>query len=155
MKLYEIEGIGEVYARKLEQSGIRTPSSLLEKGKTAAQRRKLAQETGIDENLILQFVMYADLLRLEGIGLYYADLLEEVGVDTSEELAVQDVKNLAEQMQRVNEQKKIVRRLPGRNQLTRAIQSAIAINQSPRGLAGDSTTDAPPPKKKYGPKVEY
>jgi predicted flap endonuclease-1-like 5' DNA nuclease len=155
MKLHQIENIGINHVKKLEEAGIRTPQRLLEKGQTPEQRRELAQETGIDEQLILEWVRFADLLRLEGIGIEYASLLEEVGVDTSRELAARDVQNLVTAMRHVNEEKNLVRRLPSLRQLTKAIQSAIAINQSPRGLAGNGTTDAPPPKKDYGPRLEY
>jgi predicted RecB family nuclease len=155
MKLHQIEGIVIEHVKKLEQAGIRTPESLLKEAHTANQRRKLAQETGIDEQLILEWVRFADLLRLKGIGLQYANLLEELGIDTSRELAAQDVQDLAEAVRQLNEEKNVVRRLPSLRQLTHAIQSATAINQSPRGLAGNGTTDAPPPKKDYGPRLEY
>ena len=152
-----IEGVGEVYAKKLALAGITTTASLLEKGHTVSQRQKLAEQTGIDKKMILQWVQFADLLRVKGIGTEFADLLDAVGVDTSRELSYRQAENLAQEMKKINEQRRLVHRVPGVKELTRIILSAKEINETPKGLAGNSTTDAPPPGKKkiYGPRIEY
>jgi len=154
MKITTIEGIGENYAQKLTQAGIKSPKSLLKHGHTAVKRKRLAAETGISEKLILEWVQHADLLRLEGIGPAYAGLLEEVGVDSSRELAQRNIHNLVEALQRTNEDKQLVRRLPSINQLEKARKSAFEINQGihrANGLAGNGTTPPPFP----GPVVEF
>jgi predicted flap endonuclease-1-like 5' DNA nuclease len=77
-----VEGIGDVYAKKLEDAGIRTTEALLEKGSTPKGRKDLAEETGISGKLILEWVNHVDLFRIKGVGEEYSDLLEEAGVDT-------------------------------------------------------------------------
>ena len=162
MKLADIEGIGPVYVAKLAAAGIRTPNDLLVHASTLKQRRSLAASTGISQDLILKWVNMADLFQIQGIGLVYADLLEEVGVDTSRELARRKPKQLIVQMQKANSEKKLVRKLPSLKQIQKAIAIATEIQHSSHILAGNGTTDAPPPKKKikkktkkYIPPVEY
>lgn len=164
MKLADIEGIGPSYAQKLASAGIRTPQALLEHGYTPAMRHELAEKTGINQKLILEWVNMADLFRIEGIGLVYVDLLEDVGVDTSKELSMRKAEQLIAAMEKANSKKNLVRRLPSLKQIQKAIAIATEIHRSSHSLAGDGTTDAPPPspspktrrrRRYYGPIVEY
>ena len=86
--------------------------ALLEAGATPQGRQRLEQETGIGHALILEWVNLADLMRIKGIGEEYSDLLEEAGVDTVKELRNRVPGNLYEAVVRVNEAKRLVRRLP-------------------------------------------
>lgn len=110
--LDEIEGIGEAYKVKLNESGIKTVEALLEAGATRQGRQKIAEASGISEKLILRWVNHADLFRVKGIGSEYADLLEFCGVDTIVELATRKPDNLLAKMAEVNAEKKLVRKLP-------------------------------------------
>jgi len=110
--LTKVEGIGEVYAKKLEEIGIRTPEALLEKGSTPQGRKEIAEKTGISSNLIMEWVSHVDLFRIKGIGEEYADLLEAAGVDTVPELARRNPENLFQKLVEVNAEKLLVRRLP-------------------------------------------
>lgn len=122
--LAKIEGIGEKYAAKLQEAGVTTLEGLLEKGKTPQGRKALAETTGISEKLILEWVNLADLFRIKGIGEEYSDLLEEAGVDTVMELAQRNPENLLAKMTEINEQKKLVRRLPVLSQVQDWIEQA-------------------------------
>jgi predicted flap endonuclease-1-like 5' DNA nuclease len=116
-RLIDIEGIGPVYANKLQEAGIRGTKSLLDRGTTRQDRKLLAEKTGIDEGLILEWLNHVDLMRIQGVGGEYSDLLEEAGVDTVVELAQRNAANLYKTLQEVNEKKKLVRRLPTQNQV--------------------------------------
>jgi len=122
--IQKIEGIAEIYAQKLAEVGITTVEGLLEKGATRQGRRELAQRTGISEKLILEWVNRADLFRIKGIGEEYSDLLEAAGVDTVVELAQRNPDNLYETLVAVNEEKKLVRRLPSREQVRDWVEQA-------------------------------
>ena len=126
-KITEIEGIGNVYAEKLQEIGITTVEELLEKGSTAKGREEIAEKTGISKKLILEWVNKADLMRIKGVGEEYADLLEAAGVDTVSELARRNPKNLYEKLIEVNEQKKLVRQLPSLNQIEKWIEEAKTL----------------------------
>ena len=111
-KLMNIEGIGPKYAEKLLKTGVQSVESLLKLGSTPQGRKKLAESSDVSSDLILEWVNHADLYRIKGVVEEYSDLLEEAGVDTVVELSKRVPKNLFEKMQQVNEDKKLVRRLP-------------------------------------------
>jgi predicted flap endonuclease-1-like 5' DNA nuclease len=111
-KLTKVEGIGHIYAQKLREAGVQTAKSLLQKGASPAGRKEIAEKTGISDKLILEWVNHVDLFRIRGVSEEYADLLEEGGVDTVPELAQRNAENLYGKLLAVNQEKKLVRRLP-------------------------------------------
>lgn len=123
-KIIEIEGIGPVNAAKFEAMGISTTEQLLEAGSTPIGRKSLADTTGLSSKLVLKWVNRADLFRISGIGEEYADLLEVAGVDTIPELAQRNASNLHKSLAEVNDEKNLVRRAPGENQVTAWVQQA-------------------------------
>ena len=108
-----IEGIGETYAKKFKQASIWSVESFLEAAGDKASRVKLAEETGISEKLILKWVNMADLFRIRGVGSQYAELLECSGVDTVKELAQRNAESLHQKMAVANDEKNVVRQVPG------------------------------------------
>ena len=98
--LLEIEGIGEVYRKKLKETGISTTDKLLEQGATPQGRKEIAAKADISPKLVLEWVNHADLFRINGVAEEYADLLEEAGVDTVVELAQRNPNNLHARMGR-------------------------------------------------------
>ena len=130
-KLEYVEGIGEVMAQKLKDAGIVTTDQLFEKGATQQGRKEIAEKTGISESTILEWINHLDLYRIKGIGSEYADLLEEAGVDTVLELAQRNPENLYKKLVEVNNEKKLVRRLPSQAQVKEWIEQAKSL---PRGV---------------------
>ena len=123
-KIIDVEGIGPVYAGKLNSINIYTTSDLLEAGSTPLGRKELAEKTGISHELILEWINIADLFRIKGVGEEYSDLLEEAGVDTVVELAKRVPENLHAKMLEVDEKKKLVRRPPTLNEVKQWIEEA-------------------------------
>ena len=126
-KLTEIEGIGEVYAAKLQAADIDSIEALLETGATPKGRQELEEKTGISHKLILEWVNLADLMRIKGVGEEYSDLLEEAGVDTVKELRHRNPDNLHAALLEANAQKKLVRQVPSRNQVADWIEQAKTL----------------------------
>jgi predicted flap endonuclease-1-like 5' DNA nuclease len=122
--IIDIEGIGPVYAEKLKLAGITTVQALLKKGATPEGRQELAEKTGIGDALILQWVNHADLFRITGVGSEYSDLLEAAGVDTIPELAQRKPEHLYKKLGEVNQDKKLVRRLPAPAQVAGWVKQA-------------------------------
>ena len=113
MKILDVEGIGPQFATKLEAAGVATTDDLLERGATAAGRSGLAATTGISETHLLKWVNHADLMRLDGVGSEYADLLEAAGVDSCAELAQRNASNLATTFQELDAARpNTIRRVP-------------------------------------------
>ena len=125
--LTTVEGIGDVYRMKLSEAGIDTTQALLDRGKTPKGRDELAKATGISETLILEWVNHVDLFRVQGIGSEYADLLEEAGVDTVPELAQRNPQNLHQALVQTNEEKHVVRQVPGASQVEAWVNQAKTL----------------------------
>ena len=113
MKIVEVEGIGPAFAATLEGAGVATTDDLLARGGTAAGRGALAASTGISETHLLKWVNHVDLMRLDGVGSEYADLLEAAGVDSCAELAQRNASNLATTFQELDAARpNTIRRVP-------------------------------------------
>lgn len=123
-KISEIEGIGPVLTEKLALANIKTVNDLLVKGSSKAGRKTIAEESGIDEGKILDFVNMADLFRIKGVGSQFAELLKASGVDTIKELRNRNVENLHEKLVEVQALKKITRTVPGKSQVEKFVNQA-------------------------------
>jgi predicted flap endonuclease-1-like 5' DNA nuclease len=123
----DIEGIGPSYADKLKAVGVGSVEALLKTGASPKSRADLAASSGISEKLILRWVNMADLFRIKGIGEEYSDLLEAAGVDTVPELAQRKPENLLAKMAQVNEEKKLVRRVPTEEQVAAWVSEAQTL----------------------------
>jgi predicted flap endonuclease-1-like 5' DNA nuclease len=123
-KLTDVEGIGPVFAQKLKAAGIATTKVLLQQGATPKGRKSIAEKAEISDALVLKWVNHVDLFRIKGVGEEYADLLEQAGVDTVVELAQRNAEHLFEKLGPINQQKRLVRRLPTLAQVKGWIEQA-------------------------------
>lgn len=126
-KITEIEGIGPVYQEKLAGTGVKTVEGLLEAGASKAGRKKLAEDSGLDESKILVWVNMADLFRIKGIASQFAELLKAAGVDTVKELRTRNAENLHAKLVEVQAEKKITRTVPALSRVTDFIEQAKAL----------------------------
>ena len=98
-----IEGIGQGRGKILREMGVSMVQEFLQKYRHADDRRtELATKLDIDEHVVRQWVSMADLMRIQGIGSQYSELLEASGVYSVPELAQQDAERLTEKMKLVN-----------------------------------------------------
>ena len=128
MNIEDIEGVGSAYAVKLKTAGIATVEALLEQGGAAKGRDAIASSTGISEKLILTWVNHADLIRLNGVGPQFAELLEAAGVDTVKELRNRNAANLTSKLIEINEAKNISGTTPTEKQVTGWIEEAKTLD---------------------------
>jgi len=124
VKLEEVEGIGGVYAGRLRDAGITTAEDLLLRAGSRSGRGMLAASSGIAEKLLLEWVNHCDLMRIDGVGSEYADLLEEAGADSCAELATRNAAHLHAALGEANERKELVRRLPSVEMVGRWVAAA-------------------------------
>ena len=108
----------------MRNAGIRSLADLLKQGSTRSGRAALANQTEISAKLILVWVHQADLHRIWGVGSEYADLLAAAGVGTVLALAQRNPSNLHQTLVEVNEEKHLVREVPGQNQVENWIGQA-------------------------------
>ena len=123
-KIVDIQGVGEVYAEKLIAAGIKDTDTLLQKCAKPAGRKALAEETGISPKLILTWTNHADLMRINGIGPQFSELLEAAGVDTVKELKHRKAENLQPKLEEVNAEKHLVGRVPALVEVEKMIAQA-------------------------------
>lgn len=123
-KIIDIEGIGEVYGKKLVDAGINTVDALLERCAKPAGRKALAEETGISPKLILTWTNHADLMRINGVGPQFSELLEAAGVDTVKEFRHRVPANLQPKLEEINNEKNLVNRVPSLKEVENMIAQA-------------------------------
>jgi predicted flap endonuclease-1-like 5' DNA nuclease len=124
MKIIDVEGIGEVYAKKLQEAGIKTVEMLLEQGAKPKGREAIAAKTGISHALILKWVNHADLYRIVGVAKQFAELLEAAGVDSIPELKQRVPANLHTKMLETNQKKNLTRRVPSVGQIASWVEQS-------------------------------
>lgn len=123
-KIVEIEGIGDTYAKQLEEVGIKTTEDLLNCGKNPKGRAELAEKTGISPKYILKWVNHADLFRIKGVAGQFAELLEAGGVDTVKELKHRVAANLYAKLVETNDAKNLCNRVPSEKEIEKMIEQA-------------------------------
>jgi len=123
-KIDEIEGIGPSYAEKLAKAEIKTTNDFLNLCCDAKGRKTVAETCGVSEGQLLKWANLADLMRVNGVGPQFSELLEAAGVDTVKELRNRNASNLAGKMAEVNEAKKLARTAPAETVVEGWIQAA-------------------------------
>lgn len=123
-KIIDIEGIGNVNAKKLVEAGINTVDDLLQKAKNPAGRKTLEETTGISGKSILKWTNHADLMRINGVGPQFSELLEAAGVDTVKELKHRVADNLQQKLEDINNKKNLVNRVPSVSEVQKMIDLA-------------------------------
>ena len=95
-----------------------------------AGRAELAEKTGISSKLILTWCNHADLMRINGVGPQFSELLEAAGVDTVKEFRHRSAENLCAKMNEIYEAKHLVGRVPAVTELQKMIDQAKEMEPS-------------------------
>ena len=122
--IIDIEGVGEVYAEKLNAAGIKTTDDMLQKCAAPKGRKELEEATGIPHGYILKWTNHADLMRINGVAGQFAELLEAAGVDTVKELRNRVPANLQPKLEEVNAAKNLVNRVPALVEVEKMVAQA-------------------------------
>ncbi len=97
---------------------------MLKKCCKPAGRKELAEATEIPIKLILTWTNHCDLMRINGVGPQFSELLEAAGVDTVKEFRNRNAENLAAKLVEVNEAKNLVNRVPSLKEVEKMIAQA-------------------------------
>jgi predicted flap endonuclease-1-like 5' DNA nuclease len=128
--LSDIKGIDQAGIDKLAAAGISNIEKFIEMADTAAERNKLAKETGIDAKMLTEWLNRADLMRIKGVGKEFANLLEESGVDSCKELQNRVPANLHAKLKEVNGEKKLAHHVPNLEAIEGWVSQAKTIAAS-------------------------
>ena len=112
MMLNKLYGMQDDAETRLKARGIKYTDDLLTACDKTDGVNQLAQATGVDPVYLTTIYHRADLERIRGIGDAYIVLLEEVGVCSAKDLAAIEPEVLRDRLNKVNEEKKLVGRIP-------------------------------------------
>lgn len=129
-RIDEVAGLGVRQATRLRKAGVKTSKGLIEEASTRAGRSALSKKTGIPPRDLKSWVHHADLLRVQGVGGEYAELLVAAGVETIRDLRRRNPTALVAKVISMNGSKKVVKRLPTEAMVTGWIESATLIEPS-------------------------
>ena len=109
----------------LKKAGIRNTAKYIEMAKTPADRKALAEKSGLSPEKILRYANMFDMMRLKGVAEENSDLLEAAGVDTIKELRHRKPQNLYDALKELNgDNKRFVKQVPSLNSVARWIEQA-------------------------------
>jgi len=125
----DLEVIDPKRAANLRRAGIRTTDSFLRRAASRKERGDLSHETGIDGTDLLAWALRCDLMRIDGIGPEYSELLAAVGTHSLRDLKRRTSRTLTARMADYNlNKKRLVERLPSENMVEAWIDSAKALD---------------------------
>jgi hypothetical protein len=105
VNLEKFPGVRKGTLNKLNSAGIKNTAHLFKRVKTNDDRNKLAAETGIDDEEIVELTKLTDLSRVKWIGPIFARLFLESGTDTVEKLSKADAESLYIKLIEINSEK--------------------------------------------------
>lgn len=97
-KLKDFRGVRTEFVEKLVSRGIKTAEQMLDAGKTKTGREKLAEETGVPAEYILELVKLSNLARIPGVKQIRARLYYNAGLDTLDKIAERDPEEMREML---------------------------------------------------------
>lgn len=112
MMLNKLYGMDDDAEARLKAYGIKYTDDLLAACNVMNGIERLALATGVDREHLTIIHQRADLERIRGIGDAYLVLLEESGVRNARELALIKPEDLRDRLNKVNEEKQLVGRIP-------------------------------------------
>ena len=108
----------------LNKIGITNTEKLYSKVTKKSDRQKLADLTGIKYQDILELTKLADLSRIKWVGVTYAQMLHDLGVDTVEKVSKSDPIDLHTRINQMIKEKNIFKGAIGLNDVKILIDSA-------------------------------
>ena len=102
-------------------------AALLMQAASRKGRAAVSDRTGIPTSDLLRWAHQADVMRINGIGSEYAELLSTAGVDTIKSLRRRNAANLMVSMTQANAKRRLVQRLPTTEMVQGWIDEANAM----------------------------
>ena len=123
-KLAEVDWLPRDEIGRLINLGIGTSEDVLKELETARSVEYLADNTGVDVDVLSQLVSLCDLVSVQWVSLNYARWLAEAGYARPQEVAVADPQELSAEMERVNVDGKFFHGKIGLRDIKRLIHAA-------------------------------
>lgn len=126
-KIKEFAGISSDTANQLEELGIKNTLTLFDKVRTAKSRKELAESAGISDSEVLELTKLTDLSRIKWVGVTFARMLYDIGIDTVEKASRADYIDLHKRINQINQEKNIYKGQIGLNDIKIFINAAKEV----------------------------
>ena len=120
----KIEGSGAGFGKRLNADGITTTEALLDLCRTDEGVARVCKCVELDEKTVRNWGTMADLMRINGLGGQWAELMWRAGVSNVQDLAQRDIVPLRAKMREINDAEHRVAELPGEKRVTKFIAEA-------------------------------
>lgn len=120
----DFTGIAPDTVDRLARVGIKNTEKLYYRGLTHAQRKALSDTTGISIGEILELAKLSDLSRIKWVGVTFARMLYDLGVDTVEKAIKADPIELHARVNQLNREKNIYKGTIGLNDIRIFVEMA-------------------------------
>jgi hypothetical protein len=126
-KIKDFPGISSDTVLKLEKKGITDTFKLYDKVINADNRKELAQLTGICDSDILELTKLTDLSRIKWVGVAFAHMLYEAGIDTIVKASNANCEDLHEQINLINKERNLYKGKIGLNDIRIFVHAAKEV----------------------------
>ncbi len=126
-RIADFAGISKETLAGLEKIGINTTEKLYDKVKKKSDRQKLVESTGIDDKAIMELTKLTDLSRIKWVGVTFARMLYELGVDTAEKASKSDPVELHAKINKLNKENGFYKGQIGLNDIHIFVKAAKEI----------------------------
>jgi hypothetical protein len=123
-KLVDFNVVSKDAIEKLEKAGIKNTEKLFEKVIIASDRQNLAESVGISYSDILTLTKLVDLSRIKWVGVTYAQMLFQLGVDTVEKVSKSNPKELHTRLNQLIKEQEVFKGAIGLNDVNILIETA-------------------------------
>ena len=127
LPISKLQGVPALLRWALKVKSIATTAQLLAAAGGFEQREAFAAAMQVAPELLTAIVRRADLARVKGVGVRFAQMLEEIGIHDVVSLAEQDPIRLHDSLRQHNEQTGLCRRSPTPIETTDWVKQARAL----------------------------
>lgn len=114
---------------RLKKAGIKNTKEIYNCVLNKSDRQKLSELSGVDEPTILKLTKLSDLSRIKWVGVTFAQMLYDIGLDTVSKVANSDPEYVYNLIRELNNEKQIYKGQIGMNDMRILVQEAKRLPQ--------------------------
>ncbi|MEQ9218250.1 MAG: DUF4332 domain-containing protein [Cyclobacteriaceae bacterium] len=127
-KIADFNVISKDSVERLEKVGLKNTEKLFDKVITKSDRQKLADSMGVNYSDILALTKLSDLSRIKWVGVTYAQILYNLGVDTVEKVSKSDPIELHARINQMIKEHHIFKGAIGLNDVRILVETANGLS---------------------------
>ena len=127
LPISKLRGVPQTVRVRLKARRITNCEQLIEAAGNADKRNKLSLSASLDLELLQVLVQRADMARVNGIGVVFSMMLEDLGIRDVQSLAAQSHADLHQRLRDYNQQQRLARRAPTPEEVEDWVTQAKAL----------------------------